>query len=211
MSTPPPAELPHSIKRSRLTGAVTVHFACPACKAGINSPVDDAGNTDKCPDCGTDFRVPGMEARRAEDVRRKAKQAEQRAAEERAQQQRKEEAAWAAAARTRIAATRADRARRPRPYTAGCCVTGYIMAIAGAGLLVFGIFMSTTVSGVNNIGLLNDRIVLVIVGSVLVLSGIILRAVSALGDEVHRWGRKLMGKPRENSPTKVHEETSPTE
>ena len=42
-----------------LIGLYTVKFECPNCNVSLSSPLKDAGNTDYCPDCGTEFVVPG--------------------------------------------------------------------------------------------------------------------------------------------------------
>ena len=47
------------------------------CSAKLTSPLDDAGKTDTCPQCGTQFTVPGEYARdRILDERDAAEQAE---------------------------------------------------------------------------------------------------------------------------------------
>src|SRR2546428_395128 len=44
-------------------GRVIVAYECPRCKTGLTSPIDDAGNSDACPECGATFMVPGSDAR----------------------------------------------------------------------------------------------------------------------------------------------------
>ncbi len=36
-----------------------INYRCPFCEEPLRSPIMDAGNNDKCPDCGKDFIVPG--------------------------------------------------------------------------------------------------------------------------------------------------------
>jgi hypothetical protein len=38
-----------------------VNFKCPWCRVPLSSPLRDAGNPDKCPQCGCDFLAPGRE------------------------------------------------------------------------------------------------------------------------------------------------------
>lgn len=46
-----------------LFGQYKVKYACPHCKSRLASPLNDAGMTDSCPDCGFAFKVPGTEER----------------------------------------------------------------------------------------------------------------------------------------------------
>lgn len=44
-----------------LFGRLTVGYDCPHCAARLKSPLDDAGKSDTCPECGIAFVVPGTE------------------------------------------------------------------------------------------------------------------------------------------------------
>ena len=48
-----------------------VRYDCPNCSSRLSSPLDDAGTTDKCPDCHSGFTVPGaveLERRRNQEA-----------------------------------------------------------------------------------------------------------------------------------------------
>ena len=51
-------QMRYSVSKN-LIGLYTVKFECPNCNVSLSSPLKDAGNTDYCPDCGTEFVVPG--------------------------------------------------------------------------------------------------------------------------------------------------------
>ncbi len=44
-----------------LTGKYHVHYACPHCKEVLKNPIEQAGQTDHCPNCHRGFTVPGKE------------------------------------------------------------------------------------------------------------------------------------------------------
>jgi tellurium resistance protein TerD len=46
-----------------LFGRLSVGYDCPHCRAPLKSPLDDAGKSDQCPDCGTRLIVPGTQER----------------------------------------------------------------------------------------------------------------------------------------------------
>jgi uncharacterized Zn finger protein (UPF0148 family) len=46
-----------------LLGGYTVAYECPKCSTALKSPLDEAGTADSCPQCGTQFVVPGTEER----------------------------------------------------------------------------------------------------------------------------------------------------
>lgn len=53
--------------KKTLTGKEVVVYACTNCKSTLNSPIDEIGLRDHCPNCQGDFIVPGtdeFEARR---------------------------------------------------------------------------------------------------------------------------------------------------
>ena len=60
-----------------LLGGYQVKFGCPACKTRLTSPLSDAGANDTCPDCGSQFVVPGTDALRQWNEQ-KAEKAEQK-------------------------------------------------------------------------------------------------------------------------------------
>lgn len=66
--------------RTNLLGRKSVKFSCPGCTADLNSPLSDAGQGDKCPDCMIEFVVPGVAEREADEKeageRRDAQEAE---------------------------------------------------------------------------------------------------------------------------------------
>ncbi len=41
-------------------GSYTIGYDCRNCSSRLKSPLDDAGKPDTCPDCGTQFVVPGV-------------------------------------------------------------------------------------------------------------------------------------------------------
>src|SRR5205809_7415739 len=45
--------------KKNLLGGYTVSYDCPQCSAKLKSPIDDAGKSDTCPQCGRQFIVPG--------------------------------------------------------------------------------------------------------------------------------------------------------
>jgi hypothetical protein len=49
--------------RKGLFGRYLVGYECPRCLTALTSPLDDAGKQDACPDCGTQFVVPGTKER----------------------------------------------------------------------------------------------------------------------------------------------------
>lgn len=192
-----PPELPHVTRRHPLSGAVTVHYACPTCQAELKSPVCDAGISDACPDCGAKFRVPGAEARRAEEQRAAAEAAKQREAEDRERRRRHADQQAATRAAADAARRTAEQPRRSPPLTSWCARVGVLLVIAGAVGFIVGVAMDTSVPSaglgmgrVHNIGLLNRQLICAGVGAGSLLTGILLVAVSALGAEVHRWGAR---------------------
>ena len=62
----------------------TVAYGCPNCGTRLTSPLDEAGGTDKCPDCAVGFVVPGekeqanFQRERQVEIARKAAEREQR-------------------------------------------------------------------------------------------------------------------------------------
>lgn len=58
--------------------------------------------------------------------------------------------------------------------------TGWITSIIGVCLLIYGLVMDTTNDGVHNLGLLSNRISVVIIGGFVLLAGIVLIAAGEL-------------------------------
>lgn len=58
--------------------------------------------------------------------------------------------------------------------------TGWISSIIGVCLLIYGLVMDTTNDGVHNLGLLSNRISVVIIGGFVLLAGIVLIATGEL-------------------------------
>jgi uncharacterized tellurite resistance protein B-like protein len=50
-------------KRFGVFGGYIIHYACPRCSTSLTSPLDDAGNDDMCPNCASQFTVPGLDER----------------------------------------------------------------------------------------------------------------------------------------------------
>ncbi len=196
-------EIPHKIKRNPLTGALTVHFACPLCKVELNAPVADAGTVQSCPQCSGKIRFPGSEEKRADQRRREQeteekRRADERKAAERAIQAAQREAESEAMSRERHAQViREDRSRKRSPHTGWCDVSGTLLVIVGVVLLALAVFMDTSVASpgafssvdrVYNLGLLNARLVASIGGTGFFVAGALLKAVASLGKEINRWG-----------------------
>jgi DNA-directed RNA polymerase subunit RPC12/RpoP len=62
-----------------LFGRYAVGYDCLQCGTGLKSPIDDAGKDDACPECGSRFKVPGLDHRErlsAEKAKLDAHQAE---------------------------------------------------------------------------------------------------------------------------------------
>src|SRR4051812_40228017 len=50
------------VKKSMFGGHI-IGYDCPQCFAKLKSPLDDAGKSDTCPQCGRQFIVPGADER----------------------------------------------------------------------------------------------------------------------------------------------------
>jgi uncharacterized Zn finger protein (UPF0148 family) len=169
----------YKIKRS-LTGSPSIHLSCPKCKEAVVFDLDDAGNILPCPVCGVVIRVPGESEKHAEAQRKKDQEAEERQRNEArnaaAQAQR-----VADAKRQALAATEAKRQSDAKEEAAfwqhnagtgeGCIVSiaGAVCLLAGSLCLLYAFGMDTSVGTlgsdrVENIGLLNTRLCLVIAG-----------------------------------------------
>lgn len=87
------ADLSYEVKKNVL-GQYAVHYVCPKCGEGLKSVISDAGNSDTCPVCHTQFVVPGSNERvTIEREQEAAKQRKREATEKRNQEreQRKRE------------------------------------------------------------------------------------------------------------------------
>jgi Zn-finger nucleic acid-binding protein len=49
--------------KNGLLGRRSISYGCPRCKTRLTSPLDDAGKSDTCPECGAVFAVPGVAER----------------------------------------------------------------------------------------------------------------------------------------------------
>ena len=56
------------VKKS-LLGSYSTHYQCPNCSEWLKSPIAEAGTEDSCPECGTEFIVPGIQQRNDIDSR----------------------------------------------------------------------------------------------------------------------------------------------
>lgn len=50
----------------------SVHYKCESCNEPLNSPIEEAGNLDRCPTCSHQFEVPGKNERTHLEMERKA-------------------------------------------------------------------------------------------------------------------------------------------
>jgi predicted RNA-binding Zn-ribbon protein involved in translation (DUF1610 family) len=72
--------------KKRLLGGYSLVYCCAMCQARLTSPLNDAGKSDNCPDCGAAFAVPGVEERERILGEQERKQAEKHRRAERAKQ-----------------------------------------------------------------------------------------------------------------------------
>jgi len=81
--------------KKTLTGKELAVYDCPHCDASLNSPVEEIGIKDSCPECGEEFFVPGtqeLEIRRR-NARIKREEAEAKIREAEAQEAKKKASA----------------------------------------------------------------------------------------------------------------------
>jgi uncharacterized Zn finger protein (UPF0148 family) len=57
-----PQELPHNLQKT-LLGGFTVKYSCPKCTLALENPLSEAGQVDTCPNCKTQFKVPGSKSK----------------------------------------------------------------------------------------------------------------------------------------------------
>lgn len=203
MNTPHPAELPHSTKRHAVTGKISVHFACPACKADLHAPITDAGTSERCPECAGLFRVPGTETLREED-RRRTMDEEKRKASHEAERQRQLARAQVSAGERKLSAAKEYRARRVSPRTTSLSYLGVVLValglfVCGAGLMTETSIATTETtalgislpSRVEDIGRLQSQAVQIIGGCLAMFTGILLLGLARVGEELHYWGRTI--------------------
>jgi Zn-finger nucleic acid-binding protein len=57
------SEIPHKINKT-LLGKLHVIYDCPKCTLELENPLNEAGLSDLCPECGTVFNVPGESAQK---------------------------------------------------------------------------------------------------------------------------------------------------
>src|SRR5690349_9985209 len=82
-----------------LVGGYTVSYACPRCSTALKSPLAEAGQADICPECNSQFVVPGVKER--DDISRAKAMAADAARKEKELAAQKEWQKQAAAARRR--------------------------------------------------------------------------------------------------------------
>lgn len=197
-----PPELPHTIQKHPITRAETVHFHCPACRDILHAPLGDAGTTDACPSCGGAFRVPGVEARRAADQRRAREESQRAEAEARKAGEAAKHRESLERAQSHAKAVAEAKARKvpKHAYTQWCHRAGAWFLVFGVFFLVIAIVMPTYVEvdragglfsdRVQNIGLLNTRLCVLVFACFATVGGVLLRALASIGDEIHRSGRR---------------------
>jgi uncharacterized Zn finger protein (UPF0148 family) len=99
-----------------LLGGHSVAYECPKCSTGLKSPLDEAGKSDTCPQCGTQFVVPGTEER---DRIRQEEQVAKLEKEQKAEAARRQKELHEAAERElQTAKKRAEQAARQSQSTA---------------------------------------------------------------------------------------------
>lgn len=70
-----PQELPHNLQKT-LLGGFTVKYNCPKCSLALKNPLAESGQVDTCPNCKTQFEVPGSKSK-AELARKRQLEKEQ--------------------------------------------------------------------------------------------------------------------------------------
>lgn len=164
-----------------------VSFPCPTCKTVLSAPIEEAGQAQNCPQCREMFKVPGSAEWDAARKIRDSNEAERkRASDEAAEARRRESVAAHQASHERQ-----SKAASRSPRTAALFAFTVFLLIVGGLCLLIALFMGTTVGGVHNIGELNARTNLAIVGSVFFVGAFVLDGISALGREVNRWGNEI--------------------
>ena len=73
--------------KKRLLGGHLLVYGCSKCQTRLTSPLDDAGKSDSCPDCGTTFVVPGVAEREQIHAEAAAAQQQKMALKEHARQE----------------------------------------------------------------------------------------------------------------------------
>ena len=88
--------------RKSLSGDMVVKYRCPRCNANLTSPLEEAGQSDECPECQISFTVPGQSERQKWAAQAAAKLEEKKARDrERREEARRWEAEHLAAANLR--------------------------------------------------------------------------------------------------------------
>ena len=176
----------YKVKRS-LTGVPSIHLSCRKCQEAVVFDLDDAGKVMPCPACAFGIRVPGENEKQAEAMRQKAKEAEERQRSE-AYQAAAMAHQVADAKRQALAAAEAQREREAKEYAERwrySVLTGttWTLGIFGTISLVVASAMDTSVRAgdfdrVQNIGLLNTRLCLVIFGCACILGSVVASSAS---------------------------------
>lgn len=110
-------------------GGYTIGYDCRNCSSRLKSPLDDAGKPDTCPDCGTQFVVPGVaekdrihaeaaaagaDKQRQHELAMKQAEADRQRQNEQDRRRSQEDAALKAIRQESVAASRNE--HRPCPY-----------------------------------------------------------------------------------------------
>ena len=81
---------------TNLAGKPIVKFNCPKCNVRLTARLTEAGNVEKCGDCGAGFKVPGEERlkalRNAEQEREKVRLVEKAELEQRREEEQRKKA-----------------------------------------------------------------------------------------------------------------------
>lgn len=199
----------YTVKRGKLTGKSTVHFNCGKCGATLEAPLNEAGDNDRCPECQSSFIVPGEAERRAE---REKELADERAEEEerKANEVRDAELTANAERLNQLHKEKTAAKKRRASRTRGLMTLGFVLGVLGLVLLLRGLLMDTTtqttvslenLSGrVHNIGLLNTKLSLCVVGSCSFIAGILSVGIARLGTEICRWGDLFLTQLEDSAP-----------
>ncbi len=70
----------YEVRKGKLSQ--TVAYPCPVCSQKLTSSLNDAGGSDHCPDCGTQFVVPGEKEYREEEAKKAKSLATRQSAKE---------------------------------------------------------------------------------------------------------------------------------
>ena len=172
----------------------SLSYDCPHCKERLKSPLMNAGTEDTCPYCHQLFTVPGEKKKQEYEVKRafvqaaKQKAAGTRLAVQRAEDQRireQQESDEKQALAQQKAASDAFKKAVPAGWPP------IVMAVVGGLIFFFFAFLydtsiSSGSSRVNNLGLLQNRLVGCITGVVLFVGGIAIHSITRAMAKIHK-------------------------